>query len=489
MELRGTLACFLLALCFSSGRAGPLPGEGESAATGLGEAFGHRMGSAAAGLGEAFGHRMGNALSQGAGQAVGQGAGEAASSGVREAVDSAGNSLSHRVEEAAHALGNEAGRHAENIVRQGMDAAHSFGQGMPGSNGAWVSGWGASLGTNSQGGFSVQGGNGGSPNFGPNAQGAVAQPGYGSVRGSNGNTECTNPPPASGSSGSQSGGSNGGSGGSSSGNGGGSGSGSNSGANSDQSSGNARPFDEGYSVSQGSRGSSSSGNSGGNGGGNKPECENPDNEVRVSGGSGGQGSRGGSSGSFSGTREVKETSGEGGRILTGSQGSQQGQGSGGDSGRGEAVSGINSVNSQTIPGIFNFDNFWKNFKSKMGFINWDAIEKGQVPPPSTRALLYFSRLWEDFKHKTPFLNWKEITEGIDKSSSLQKRASGANQPGTGWQEVAAATSKNNNYHQQVYPTAYYGQYPSKSPAKGGVTPPSSSASRVQPGLLQWVKFW
>ncbi|ELV09363.1 Dermokine [Tupaia chinensis] len=327
MELRGTLACFLLALCFSSGRAGPLPGEGESAATGLGEAFGHRMGSAAAGLGEAFGHRMGNALSQGAGQAVGQGAGEAASSGVREAVDSAGNSLSHRVEEAAHALGNEAGRHAENIVRQGMDAAHSFGQGMPGSNGAWVSGWG----------------------------GAVAQPGYGSVRGSNGNTE-------------------------------------------------------------GSRGSSSSGNSGGNGGGNKPECENPDNEVRVSGGSGGQG-----------------------------------QGSGGDSGRGEAVSGINSVNSQTIPGIFNFDNFWKNFKSKMGFINWDAIEKGQVPPPSTRALLYFSRLWEDFKHKTPFLNWKEITEGIDKSSSLQKRASGANQ--------------NNNYHQQVYPTAYYGQYPSKSPAK------------------------
>uniref|UniRef100_A0A5F8H4A8 Dermokine n=2 Tax=Monodelphis domestica TaxID=13616 RepID=A0A5F8H4A8_MONDO len=23
--------------------------------------------------------------------------------------------------------------------------------------------------------------------------------------------------------------------------------------------------------------------------------------------------------------------------------------------------------------FFNFDTFWKNFKSKLGFINWDAI--------------------------------------------------------------------------------------------------------------------
>uniref|UniRef100_A0A2K5PHQ9 Dermokine n=2 Tax=Cebus imitator TaxID=2715852 RepID=A0A2K5PHQ9_CEBIM len=133
----------------------------------------------------------------------------------------------------------------------------------------------------------------------------------------------------------------------------------------------------------------------------------------------------------------------------------------------------NNQNSETSPGLFNFDTFWKNFKSKLGFINWDAINKNQVPPPSTRALLYFSRLWEDFKHKTPFLNWKAITEGVD-ATSLQKRSGSADQ--------------NNNYNQNAYPTAYGGQYSVKTPAKGGV-PPSSSASRVQPGLLQWLKFW
>uniref|UniRef100_A0A5F9DKH0 Dermokine n=1 Tax=Oryctolagus cuniculus TaxID=9986 RepID=A0A5F9DKH0_RABIT len=123
--------------------------------------------------------------------------------------------------------------------------------------------------------------------------------------------------------------------------------------------------------------------------------------------------------------------------------------------------------------LFNFDTFWKNFKSKLGFINWDAINKGQLPAPSTRALLYFRRLWEDFKRNTPFLNWKEIIEGAD-ASSLQKRAGGADQ--------------NYSYNQQAHPTAYGIQYTVKTPGKGGVTP-SSSASRVQPGLLQWVKFW
>ncbi|OWK16198.1 DMKN, partial [Cervus elaphus hippelaphus] len=99
--------------------------------------------------------------------------------------------------------------------------------------------------------------------------------------------------------------------------------------------------------------------------------------------------------------------------------------------------------------------------------------QGQAPPPSTRALLYFRRLWEDFKHNTPFLNWKVITEGED-VPSLQKRAGGAGQ--------------NYNYNQQGPPTALGGQYPAKTPAKGGVTV-SSSASRMHPGLLQWVKFW
>ncbi|KAL2762569.1 dermokine isoform 11 [Daubentonia madagascariensis] len=165
---------------------------------------------------------------------------------------------------------------------------------------------------------------------------------------------------------------------------------------------------------EGSNTGSSPGSSSGSGGGNKPECDNPGNEVRVSGGSGGQ-------------------------------------------------------NSETSSGPFNFDTFWKNFKSKLGFINWDAINKNQIPPPSTRALLYFHRLWE----------------GTD-ASSLQKRAGSADQPGGGWQDGAA--SRNYNYNQQAYPTAYGWQYTAKAPAKGGVTP-SSSASRAQPSLLHWVKFW
>eukprot|EP00074_Homo_sapiens_P102871 XP_016882964.1 dermokine isoform X17 [Homo sapiens] len=203
---------------------------------------------------------------------------------------------------------------------------------------------------------------------------------------------------------------------------------------------------------EGSSTGSSSGNHGGSGGGNghKPGCEKPGNEARGSGESG-----------------IQEISKEGNRLLGGS--------------------GDNYRNSETSPGMFNFDTFWKNFKSKLGFINWDAINKNQVPPPSTRALLYFSRLWEDFKQNTPFLNWKAIIEGAD-ASSLQKRAGRDDQPGAGWQEVAAVTSKNYNYNQHAYPTAYGGKYSVKTPAKGGVSP-SSSASRVQPGLLQWVKFW
>nr|KAF6318401.1 dermokine [Pipistrellus kuhlii] len=410
MKLQGSLACLLLALYLGSGEAGPLLSGGASAETGFGEA---------------------------AGQAVG----DAINHGIREAIDQGAG-------EAAHALGNtgsEAGRQAENIIRHGIDAAHSSWQGMPGSNSAWgtngqppsgghstfgsqdglraqsqsipegpgnpwihgVSGGsGGNFGTNSQGSSWGQGGNGGPYNVGTNAQGAVAQPGYGSVRGNNNpNTECTNSPPS-------------GSGGSSS-----------------------------NSWEHGS--SSSSGSSGGSGG-NKPGCDNPGNEVRVAGGSGAQGQ--------------------------------------GSSGGGEAVGGIDNLNSQTSPGLFNFDTFWKNFKSKLGFINWDAINKGQVPSPSTRALLYFSRLWEDFKHNTPFLNWKAIIEDDYSSSSLQKRAGSAGQPGAGWPEVEAVTSKNYNYNQQAYPPVSGGQYSAKVPSKGGATL-SSSASRAQPGLLQWVKFW
>uniref|UniRef100_A0A452UWS3 Dermokine n=1 Tax=Ursus maritimus TaxID=29073 RepID=A0A452UWS3_URSMA len=73
------------------------------------------------------------------------------------------------------------------------------------------------------------------------------------------------------------------------------------------------------------------------------------------------------------------------------------------------------------------------------------------------------------------------------ASLLQKRSGSAGQSASGWQEVAAVTSKN-TYNQQAYPTPSGGQYSAKIPSKGGATP-SSSASRVRPGLLQWVKFW
>uniref|UniRef100_A0A8D2E1S6 Dermokine n=1 Tax=Sciurus vulgaris TaxID=55149 RepID=A0A8D2E1S6_SCIVU len=239
------------------------------------------------------------------------------------------------------------------------------------------------------------------------------------------------------------------------------------------------PANDGHGTEESDSGRSSG--SSGSGGGNKPECDNPGNEARVAGGSGSQGlgeQRGPSS-----SRNIGESR-EHSHLLGGSN--HQGQGSSGDSGRGDAVSGLNTVNSQTSPGLFNFDTFWKNFKSKLGFINWDAIEKGRVPSPSTRALLYFRRLWENFKHRTPFFNWKEITEDAD-MSTLQKRAGGADQFGLGRQEVPVVTSKNYNY-QQAHSTPPYGQFSIKTPPKGGASI-SSSASRVQPGLLQWVKFW
>ncbi|XP_072637008.1 dermokine isoform X7 [Canis lupus baileyi] len=493
MKSRGSLACLLLALCLGSGEAGPLLRGGESAGVGAGEALGH-------GVGDAIGQGVGNAISQGVEEAAGQGAGEAAGPAARDAVG-------RGIGEAARALGNtggEAGRQVENVIRHGADAVHGSWQGAPGSDGAWGTNgqppsgghgifgsqggsgghgqgnpggpgtpWGQGYPGGSDGSFGnhPQGGSwgqGGSFPSGTNAQGTVVQPGYGSVRGSNSHSECTNPPP--------------------------SGSGGSSGHSGDRPLENSRNFDQsGYSGSQGhntpqghntgsSWGSSSSGSGGGSGSGNKPGCDSPGNDVRVSGGSGGQGFGGGQGGPGS-SGDIREISKEGGHLVGGPQDNSQWHGS---SGGGEAVSGINTLNSQTSAGLFNFDTFWKNFKSKLGFINWDAINKGQVPRPSTRALLYFSRLWEDFKHNTPFLNWKEIIEGAD-ATSLQKRSGGAGQSGAGWQEVAAVTSKN-PYNQQAYPTPAGGQYSAKIPSKGGVTP-SSSASRVRPGLLQWVKFW
>ncbi|XP_037675546.1 dermokine [Choloepus didactylus] len=465
MQFQGFLGCLLLALCLGSREARPLPSGRESVEAGIGETVGR-------GIREAVNHA--------AGEAAGKGVEEAVNSGPRDAVGSeTGDAIGHRVgetiyrgpEEAAHAVGNamdEAGRQAESIIHHGIDTAHGSWQGRPGSNGAWgpnghppsgahgifgsqdgfrghsqgnpggpgdkrpPRGSDGSFGTDSQGGPWGQGGYRGSHNLGTNAQGPMAQPGYESVRRGNQNVECTNPPPSgSGGSSSNSGGGSGGSNGCSGGSNGGSG------------------------GSNGSSGGSSNGSSGGS----------------SNGGSGGSnGSSGGSNGS---------------------SGSNWGSNTGFSSGsRGGNGGGNKPENSQTSPGLFNFNSLWRNLKSKLPFINWDAIDKSQVPPPSTRALLYFSRLWEDFKHNTPFLNWKAIIEGAE-ASSPQKRAAGAgqlSQSGHGWQEGAAVTSKNYNHNQQANPTAYDRQSSVKTPAKGGATI-SSSASRVQPGLLQWAKFW
>ncbi|XP_006899785.1 PREDICTED: dermokine [Elephantulus edwardii] len=418
-----SLAYLLLALFLARGEAGPLLSGGGSTGANIGEAIG-----------------------QGVGDAIGQGVGEAAGSGVRESAGPGlggaaghrvGEAIHHGLGEAAHVLGNsggEASRQAENIIRHGLDMAHGYGQGAPGSSsGAWgtnaqpaygghgVSGaqsgfgghsqgtpWGqarpidseGSFGTSSQGGSWGHENNGGSFNFGSNAQGAVAQPGYESVRGSSGdnqNNGCTNPKPTG--------------------------------------------SDESSSSSGGSSSGSSSSSSSGSSGGKKPECDNPENEIRMSGGSGGQGFRGQGGPSSSGIREVSR---EGGYHYGSSQGNYQGQGFSRESGGGEAISGINTLNSQTPSGLFDFDTLWKNFKSKLDFINWDAIDKNQISHPSARALLYFSRLWE----------------GAD-TSLIQKRA--------------VDGSQNYNYNQQSYPS-----YGGKIPAK---------ASRAQPGLLQWMKFW
>ncbi|KAL2762578.1 dermokine isoform 16 [Daubentonia madagascariensis] len=58
----------------------------------------------------------------------------------------------------------------------------------------------------------------------------------------------------------------------------------------------------------------------------------------------------------------------------GMEGSNTGSSPGSSSGSG---GGNKPENSETSSGPFNFDTFWKNFKSKLGFINWDAINKDQ----------------------------------------------------------------------------------------------------------------
>uniref|UniRef100_A0A8C6QED6 Dermokine n=1 Tax=Nannospalax galili TaxID=1026970 RepID=A0A8C6QED6_NANGA len=455
MQLLGSLACLLLALCLGSGTANPLQNGGEGpwvgAAQGAGDAISH-------GVGEAVGQGAKEAVSSGIQDAFGQGhggEGGSALSGAR------GDAFSHRLGEAAHSLentGREAGRQAEDVIRRGVDAAHTSGswgtsgghgmfrsqggvgaQGSPGVSGTpWDSE--SSFGTNSLGGSGGQGVDGGSFNYETNAQGAVAQPGYGSVRGSNQNSGTRGGTRRKGRGmGGSSGGGGGRGGGSSSshGNGGSSSDGSSSHGSNNQGSSNSghggsstgsrdietSNFDEGYSVSRVRilRGTgSSSGSRGGSGGGNRPEVSGQEH---------------------------------------------------GDSGRNEAINGVNTVVSL-------------NFKSKMGFINWDAVDKGRTPRPSTRALLYFRRLWENFKRRTPFFNWKEI-----EASSLQKRAGGADQvgslssgsPGRPWVPLSPVPS--NYYHnQQVQPT-YSWQYYAKTSAK------VSLASRAQPGLLKWLKFW
>uniref|UniRef100_A0A2I2Y8U5 Dermokine n=1 Tax=Gorilla gorilla gorilla TaxID=9595 RepID=A0A2I2Y8U5_GORGO len=321
MKFQGSLACLLLALCLGSGEAGPLQSGGESTGTNIGEAIGHGMGDALSqGVGKAIGKEAGGAAGSKVSEALGQGTREAVGTGVRQVPGfGAADALGNKVGEAAHALGNtghEIGRQAEDVIRHRADAVRSSWQGVPDHNGAWETSGGhgifgsqgglggqgqgnpGGLGTpwvhgypgNSAGSFGInpqgapwgQGGNGGPPNFGTNIQGAVAQPGYDSVRASNQNEGCTNPPPS------------------------------------------------------GSGGGSS--NSGVSGEGQPRSCAPGGNgEVLLP------------LDWASWNMAWVEREGGGARLG----------------------------NSETSPGMFNFDTFWKNFKSKLGFINWDAINKDQ----------------------------------------------------------------------------------------------------------------
>ncbi|XP_068383219.1 dermokine [Eschrichtius robustus] len=413
MKLQGSPACLLLVLCLGTGEAGSLLSGGESVGAGVMEATGH-------GVGEAIGQEVGEAIKHGVGEATGGGDGEAAGSGVKEAMGpGVGDDLAHGVEDAAHALGNtgsEADRQAENVIQHGVEAAHSSWQGMPGGNGA--------LGTNDQ-----------PPSGGPGTSGSPGNPGGPGIpwdhvySGGSGGSFGTN--------------SQGGSWGH-----GGHGGAFNVGTNTQAHTFGASPvsFPIPCSVSPSLQAAVAQTPYGSGRGSDKPNAESQTSPVpfplqctnRPPSGSGGSSSNSG--GSSSGGSSNSSSGGSSG----GSSGLHWGQRS---SGGGEAVNRTNTLNSQTSPGLFNFDAFWMNLKSMLGFINWDAINKGQVSKPSTRILLYFRRLWENFKHNTPFLNWKAIIE-----------------PGTGCQDVEAVTSK------------------------WGVTI-SSSASRARPDLLQWVKFW
>ncbi|XP_028921132.1 dermokine [Ornithorhynchus anatinus] len=190
----------------------------------------------------------------------------------------------------------------------------------------------------------------------------------------------------------------------------------------------------------------------------KPECENMNNENRVAATQGTE-----PPSSFSG----RGPSGGSGTGLHGSEAAESGEArSEAEVYRGSSPVGLHAGS----PGLFNFDTFWKNFKSKLNFINWDAISKRPNAPTSTRTMLYFSRLWEDFKHKTPFFNWKIISEDVD-PLDLQKRSVTAV---SGLQPAARIASTG----QQPYPTPFE--------AGSGAT---SAATRAEPGLLRWVRVW
>ncbi|XP_065754419.1 dermokine [Phocoena phocoena] len=337
------------------------------------------------GVGEAIGREVGEAVKHGVGEATGGGDGEAVGSGVKETMGpGVGDALARGVEEAAHALGNtgsEAGRQAENVIQHGVDAAHSSWQGMPGGNGA--------LGTNGQ-----------PPSGGHGTSGSPGNPG-----------------------------------------------------------GPGIPWDHVYSGdSGGSFGTNSQGGSWGHKGyggafnlgtntqtavaqppyGSRISSDNPNAEGSSSNGRNSSGgSSNSSSGGSSGLHWVSSP------LLKAEVGPLVGPAE--ETHSEVFLNAASPRNSQTFPGLFSLDTFWKNLKSKLGFMNWDTINKNQIPNLRTRILLYFSRLWEKFKHNTPFLNWKAITE-------------------------------NYHYNQQTHPTASGGQYSAKIPTKGRVTISSSTFS-------------
>ncbi|KAB0352147.1 hypothetical protein FD754_017004 [Muntiacus muntjak] len=418
---------------------------GEAIGHGVGEALGHVVGEAVIhGVEEAIDRGTGEKASLGIREARDPHLGDALAHKLKEASHALENTGSEAGRQAENIIGH--GVDPAHSSWQGTPGSNgawgthgqppSGGHGIPGSQGGpggpgdtrdhvFSGGSGGHFGANAQGGSWGQGGHRGPFNLGANPQGAATLPG--SVRGnSNRNTECTNPPgsggsssnsegggrgrkafslgvlifrPHSGSSGGSShgGGSNGGSSGGGSSHGGGSGGGS---SGSSESSGNFGVDANNRGLQRGGTAGflgvlgkvsgknkpgvfplsmfqergynpNSSGSRVGSGGGNKPECDNP----QVSGGSGGQ-----PPSQPCLWRIYNPGGGNHGHAPQKTNNPPKPM----------SVESVMRSNHHILSANQSRKAFWRwrllgaNFKSKLGFINWDALNKAG---PCTNIIL------------------------------------------------------------------------------------------------------